>query len=220
MSTVTLHTDIEQGTAEWLKLRAGWPTTSRFGDIVDSKWAMRKGETPKTYMAQLAGEQLMGYPLDDFTTEFADRGHMLETEALPYYELETDNGCDRIGFVTNERVCAGCSPDALVDYDYEAKRYRGAVEVKAPLAVSKSAGYIKALWGTEAEAVKAHAAQVQGQILVCELDWVDLVYYHPDLPRRIIRVYPDDEAQANLAIYVPEFAAELAVKVAKLKQLK
>ena len=40
--------------------------------------------------------------------------------------------------------------------------------------------------------------QVQGEIMVCELDWVDLVLYHPKLPLVVMRATKNTRIQHKL----------------------
>ena len=61
-----------------------------------------------------------------------------------------------------------------------------------------------------------YIAQVQGQMLIAERQYCDLVFYHPDLPIKIIRVVPDStiingllEAQAKVTNKRDEIVAEL-----------
>lgn len=182
-----------QGSGDWFALHVGIPTASQFDQLITPEGKRRTGEMPRTFAARLAGERFLQSALvDDFSTAFSDRGTMLEADAIPWYELTRDVDVMRVGFATLDDGSAGCSPDGLVGE-------LGAIEVKCPAAISKSAQYIKSLVADEKKAAADYIAQIQGQIWICELDWCDLVFYHPELPKRVIRIYRDAEFIAELA---------------------
>jgi hypothetical protein len=93
---ITIH-KVEQGTPEWLELRAGKHTGS-------SAYRLLRGYTDPPQESTFGG---------NFWTK---RGHILEDEALELYEAITKQTVTRPGFVTNENwpLC-GYSPDALTD---------------------------------------------------------------------------------------------------------
>ena len=43
-----------------------------------------------------------------------------------------------------------------------------------------------------------YVQQTQGQILLAEREWCDLIFHHPDLPQLIIRQMPDKAIHAAL----------------------
>ena len=72
----------EQGSDEWVNLRCGRPTSSQFKQIITPA----KMEYPKkgtdTYKAELLAELLLGRPVYKKTSEWMDRGKIMEAEAL------------------------------------------------------------------------------------------------------------------------------------------
>lgn len=94
---VTIHR-VEQGTPEWLALRAGKYTGSGADKV------LKFGAIPYS----LANSS-------DFKGNFwTKRGHILEEEAIYLYEQITKNAVDRPGFITNSKYpSAGYSPDGL-----------------------------------------------------------------------------------------------------------
>lgn len=178
----------EQGSEEWFALRGGIPTASQFSKLVTSK-----GEPSKSmaeYAMVLAAERWAGKPVDAWEgNQYTDRGTELEPAARAFYEFITDNEVQEIGFVTDNDGQYGCSPDGLVG---EA----GGVEFKCQIAKE----HIKTLlyYKKHGRCPTTYVQQTQGEIMVCERDWFDLVFYHPDLPSIIIRQEPDQQVLNGL----------------------
>src|SRR5574338_1006857 len=55
--------EVEQGTLDWLRLHIGIPTASGLDNLLDSKFALRTGEMPKTYLFKKVAESWRGQPL-------------------------------------------------------------------------------------------------------------------------------------------------------------
>lgn len=173
--------ECDQNSDEWLALRAGKPTASAFSKLVTSAGAISK--SMPEYAVTLAGELYAGRPLDAFEgNKWTERGHELEDAARAKYEMRFDVDAEQIGFVTDYDERYGCSPDSLVGDD-------GMLEIKC----LKAENHIKALmyYNKHNKAPTTYVPQVQGQMLVCERAWCDLVFYHPDLPMLVIRNTPD-----------------------------
>lgn len=188
--------DVDQNTDEWMALRAGKPTASAFNQIITSKG--EPSTSLKKYAMQLAGGLYAGEPLDSWEGDkYTERGHEVEAEAVDYYEL-INGPTDQIGFITDDLERYGCSPDRLVGAD-------GLLEIKClPKLHIEALLYYKKTKGIPTK----HVAQVQGQLLVSERKWVDVLYYHSDLPKIIIRIEPDKEfikkLQGQLALVLSE----------------
>lgn len=172
--------DCEQGSDEWHALRAGRPTASEFSKLVSGTG---KASTQVAgYAATLAAEFYAGRPLERFEGNRAtERGHEIEPEARSAYEFLNDCETVQVGFITN--FDAGCSPDSMVG-DV------GLLEIKSQLAK----GHVETLayHHKHRKCPPGYYSQVQGQLLVCEREWCDLVFHHPDLPGLTIRVDRDE----------------------------
>ena len=83
---------------------------------------------------------------------------------------------------------AGCSPDGYVDTD-------GLVEIKCQL----PKGHVQTLayYSRNRQAPPDYIPQVQGQLWVTGREWCDLFFFHPDLPKLVIRI-PRDDKYINL----------------------
>lgn len=185
--------DVEQGTDEWYALRAGIPTASEFSKLVTST-----GEPSKSlsgYAVTLAGEKYAGKPLDAFQgNSWTDRGKEMEAGALAYYEFVHDVEIERVGFVTDDAGSMGCSPDGLIGED-------GMIEVKC----LKAETHIETIqyFQKHKKCPPKYVQQTQGQMMICQRDWCDLIFYHPDLPSFVIRQLPNVDLMQAIANQIP-----------------
>ncbi len=195
---------MEQNTPEWLKVRLGIPTASRFHDIVSnatgelSRARDKKGlsEVAKKYVYSLVAETLLGHPLEEApgTPWAMARGKQLEAAAIEQYAFTHDVEVRRLGFVTTDDRRIGCSPDALII------GARGGVETKCLLDVAHIGLFID---GPD----DRFKPQVQGCLATCELEYWDLHGYHPELPPVTIRTYRDEPYIAKMGAALTEFLA-------------
>lgn len=182
-----IYNDIEQGSPEWHRLRAGIPTSSCAKLLVTSLG--KPSKSADTYALTLAGEKYAGEPLDAWEgNKWTDRGHELEDLAIADYELTNGVDVERVGFVTTDDGKAGSSPDGIVG--------KGLVEVKC----LKAENHIKAIMYIQknGKVSSDYIAQIQDQMLVCEAGWVDSIFYHPSLPGIVCRSKPIKEMQEAL----------------------
>lgn len=176
--------DFEQGTPEWFAARIGIPTASLFGKLVTPTGKVSKQAQGLIY--KLLDEMRTGHPSDDFGgTEWTIRGNQLEDEAVNFYEFETGNKTQKIGFITDDNNTWGCSPDRLVNDD-------GILEIKCPAGWT----HIENLLRDDIDPI--YKPQTQGQIIISERDYCDWMSYHPEMPPKIIRVKKDNDYCATL----------------------
>ena len=186
--------DFLQGSQEWINVRLGIPTASRFSDILTpAKWELSKSAIG--YRHELCAEWILGNPVKPFKHAWTDRGSNLEQEGLDAYAFEKNTPVEQVGFITLDDGRAGASPDALV------VGVAGGVENKTLSAVN----HVAALLG---EADK-YTMQIAGQMWIGELEWVDRVYFNPAMPLVIQRVERDDALIDKLAGAVLEFCDRL-----------
>jgi hypothetical protein len=195
--------DVPQNSEEWLALRLGVPTASRFGTILAKG---RDGKSPsvtrREYMAKLAGEIITGQPTENYTNGYMARGHEVEPEARAAYAFLRDLDPTPVGFIRNGRV--GASPDSLVGLS-------GLLEIKSKAPHLWIECMCRDAFPPE------HAAQVQGQLWVAERDWCDLVVYFPGMPLQVYRAGRDEAYIANLARAVTAFVEELDELVERIR---
>ena len=166
--------DIEQGSDEWFDLRLGKITSSHFADIMAysinraevfddlAKW----GESAKKYAIRLALERITGKRIDTFSNDWMKQGNELEPVARLKYECKAFQLVKNGGlFIDGE---FGTSPDGLIT--------DGGIEIKC---VKQNTHYN--VIESEYYDVK-YKWQIQGQMLIAELDYVDFVSYCADYP--------------------------------------
>ena len=181
------HYEDEQGTELWHLHRVGKPTASRGSDLITSTGSPSKSYT--RYAEELAADMYAGQSLSSFEGNSAtQRGNQLEPEALAYYSFERSVDVVTCGFFTDTLDRYGASPDGLVGDD-------GLIEIKN----QQSGGHVKTAiaYHKTKKPPTSYIAQIAMQLLVTDRAWCDLVLYHPDLPKSIIRIERDvkfDEA--------------------------
>lgn len=190
--------DVEQGTAEWFRVRAGMPTASEFATVMAKGKDGGESKTRRTYMLKLAGEILTGEPMDVYTNIHMERGKMMEEEARDLYSFSADAEPLRVGFIINGRK--GCSPDSLIGD-------KGMVEIKTQLPHLLIDTLLRGDFPPE------HKAQCQGALWVAEREWIDIAVYWPKLPLFVKRAVRDDAYIAKLSAAVDLFNFELAETV-------
>lgn len=198
--------DVEQRTPEWYALRTGIPTASEFSKIITSRGEPSKQATG--YAMTLAAEIFAGKPVDAWEgNAWTERGRELEEHAAGLYAFAHDVTVDPVGFITGNDM--GCSPDGLVGDD-------GMVEIKC----LKAENHVKAILYHQkhGKCPTDYVQQTQGQMLIAERDWCDLVFYHPELPLLTIRQHADGEIFKAITEAVPGLLAERDRIVAALNE--
>lgn len=197
---------VEQNTDEWLALRAGKPTASEFSKLITSTGAPSK--SLQGYAETLAGELYAGKPLNLWEgNQFTERGHEVEDEARLAYEMRTGATVEQVGFVTDDLVMYGCSPDGVV-------KGGGLVEIKC---LPRKHISVLLYWKKHGRCPPDYIQQTQGQMLVTGESWCDIVFYQPDLPMLVIREEPDPDVRIGLKA---QLTACLAARDEVLKTLE
>lgn len=201
-----------QGSAEWLRARAGIFTASTFADLMA---VTRSG--PSTSRARLitklAIERITGEAQTTFQNDAMRRGNELEPFARAAYEAETGVFVQTVGLALHDRYpFVGASMDGLVGDD-------GLVEFKAPDNQDK---HVQAL--RDGAHAKEYSDQIQGQLWVSGRQWCDAVSYDPRFPDglqlAIKRVARDAAAIAKLEDAAIKANAEAEALVAELMAMR
>jgi hypothetical protein len=194
-----------QGSERWHRLRLGIPTASCFAKIVTPGGKLSKQSD--AYLHRLLAEWLFGAPLEDpestYRSEWMQRGHDLEEAAVRAYEFQTGQEAEQVGFITSDDGNVGCSPDRLIGEI-------GLLEIKVP-APPTHVGYM-----LTSSIEQDYTPQLQGQLLLTERRWVDIVSYCPPFPLVIIRVERDGSYQTALAEALDQFVVGLLAARDKL----
>jgi putative phage-type endonuclease len=196
--------DIPQGSDEWLALRFGWITASKFKDVL----AKGQGKTRKSYMYQLAAEALTGERVETYSNEYMEWGTLTEPQARAMYELDSGNTVDEVSFIKlDEPNKIGCSPDGLIGDD-------GMVEIKCPKTTTQIETFLSG------KMPSGHRAQVQGQLWVSGRQWTDFVSFDPRIDGEssyfCVRVERDEEYIKEIEHACFQFAADLKLMLISL----
>jgi|WetSurMetagenome_2_1015567.scaffolds.fasta_scaffold233068_2 hypothetical protein len=192
----------EQNTDEWRRARAGIVTASTFSTVLAKGKGGGESLTRQKLLYRLAGEIITGEAAETFSNGAMERGHAMEEEARDLYAFINDVEPELVGFIRNGRK--GASPDALTGVS-------GLLEIKT----HKPEILIPMIFKDEFP--PEHIAQTQGQLWVCEREWVDLICYWPGMPPFVKRAVRDDDYIKTLDSAVEQFNSELDAIVERLR---
>lgn len=195
--------NIDQSGEEWLDLRMGFVTASRFKDVM----AKGAGKTRKAYMIEIASEIITGQREEKFSSSYIEWGTETEPQARAMYELDTGYSVEEIAFAHFDDVKIGCSPDGI-------PHPKGLVEFKCPKTTTQIETYLSG------KMPPSHKPQVQGQMWVMEKEWCDFVSFDPRINGQasyfMQRIERDDEYIEELGKECDKFIKELNCMVEKL----
>lgn len=176
----TLDDPQEAAREEWMRLRSGRFTCSRFGDLMVSgrKKDEPFGVTAKTYIWQIAAERAGSFKFE-FDSAPTRWGKEHEFQVIVNYCLK--NAIDNMKHGPDTwhefQDYAGGTPDALIDED-------GCLEIKCPYDPSVHIRYID-----EGGVPQQYRWQVIGHLLVTGRQWCDFVSFDPRVELQHLRTY-------------------------------
>lgn len=189
-----IHHDYEQGSEQWLKVRKGVVTGSRFKDCRDKLKSGGPSKACIAYAQDTARERIGGAAPAKFQNAAMRTGKEQESPARIRYERLTGNLVEEVGFFTTEDGLFGLSPDGLVDDD-------GVLEIKTM--VSSDTLFTAVADGD----VSAYMDQCLGYLWLLGRKWVDLVLWTPDLDLLVIhRINRKEDAIEALESDLMDFA--------------
>lgn len=208
-----IYHDFAQQSEEWYRARLGVATASCFDKIITPK-KLELSKSAEDYAFTLVGEMVTGESAEKFQSYWMERGAMMEVEARMQYEVITDLKLDRGGFITNDAMTRGASPDVRV---FDGSRCVGGAEIKCP----SPAVHIANLKRMRDHGVidPSYIPQVQGQILIGGFDFIDWFSYHPNFPPAHIRTYRDDEFCGALEGHLNTFDGMVDDVIAMLEKM-
>lgn len=188
----------EQGSEEWLSVRRGVITGSRFKDARDKLKSGQPSKACIAYAMDTARERIGGCAPAKFQNAAMRTGTEQEPLARMAYERRTGNLVQEVGFFTTEDGCFGLSPDGLIDDD-------GVLEIKTMVGSDT-------LFTAVADGdISAYMDQCLGYLWLLGRQWVDLVLWCPDLNHMVIhRINRDEDAIEKLESDLMAFARMVA----------
>jgi len=194
----------EQGGEEWIRLRLSIPTASCFDQIITPK-TMKLSASSPTYMHVLLAQWITGEPLDTFEGDWTRHGHEYEDESRSSYAFASGQSIEQVCLITTNDGMVGASPDGMVGDD-------GLVELKC----TKGNTHVAYLLKRDVD--EKYRTQLQGQLWVCEREWVDIQSYCVGFPSVVIRVNRDDDYISKLSDAVLSFVDVMLETREKLTQ--
>lgn len=214
-----IHTDIEQNSVDWMILRSGKITASEMDALISPTGEIRKGDMPKTYLAQKLAERWTGGPLPSLQGIFdMEQGKILEERAKPAFTLHTGIEIQNVAFIESDDGQCGCSPDGFISVRFGAPmgnfvEVGTGVEIKCPR-VDTHIGYLLA-----GVIPKQYIAQVQGSMFVTGFAEWHFFSYRSQFPPLHLIIVRDEKFQANLKQAVADFCGALDAGMKKLEEL-
>ena len=205
-----IYHEVAQQSPEWFRMRLGLATASCFDKIITPKTA-EPSKSMDDYANSLIGELITGESSEKFQSYWMERGAQMEAEASASYEVITDFTLDRGGFLTDDNMTVGASPDRRV---LKLGSVVGGVEIKCPKPETHIANLLR-----KGEIDPSYKPQVQGQILIGEFEFVDWFSYHPDMPPAHIRTYRDDAYCEKLKRALDAFTGLMDEKISVLTNI-
>lgn len=195
--------DIAQGSDEWLELRLGKVTGSKFSTVMSKGRGNAVSKTRQSYMYELAAERLTNEQTQTFSNEWMERGSRLENEARTLYEFTKDIDVEQVTFVEVNENC-GVSPDGLIGVC-------SGLEIKCP----KPSTHIEYLKTGKLPSI--YVAQVQGCMWATSSSTWDFMSYCPGIKPLILTIQRDNEYIKTLESEIEKFTVELLGLVEGLK---
>ncbi len=191
--------DYEQRSPEWLALRKGKITATKFAEARNN-YGFR---SPKD-----VAEEIKGHTEPQFTDDQKRRmayGVEMEPVARDYYCSKTNSKVLEVGFaIWKKNLKIGCSVDGIVIDS--AGEWLGLVEIKCPEYFPKK--YPKNPETGDMTFIPSnYVDQIQGCLMIFDLPWCDFVVYSKDY-QLIHRVYKDEEYCRRLHSDLEEFIEE------------
>jgi len=204
---VKIHTDIEQGSLEWLTLRAGKVTASEMDALITPLGKVKTGDGPRTYLYQKLAEAWTGGPVMSLQGVFdVEQGQILEEKAKPAFTIETGLELRNVAFIESDDGRCGCSPDGVTETGI-------GVEIKCP----RIETHIRYL--VEGRLPVDYIAQVQGSMFVTgDTKWM-FFSYRRKMPPLILTVNRDNAFQKAISEVLAVFTAAFDAGMKRLSEI-
>lgn len=197
--------EIEQGTTEWHRMRAGVITASKVHDII--KKGRSKGgysAARQVYMNELIAQVCTGLLPDELTAKQVMWGKDNEPKALALYDPFEEKNIHQIAFIYGMDMRCGVSPDALVNDN-------GGLEIKCPWTTSQ---YIDQLLGGEPK--PEYLTQMQYSMWLTKREYWDFANYDPRMKKNNIKIVTHEPDLKLFEVFdneIPKFIEDMDKKL-------
>lgn len=195
--TLTIYSDLTQGTDEWLEARRGILTASVIGKLITPTLRVADNDTSRGLLATLVAERIAGHV--DPTYVNADMWRGVEEEPFARDAYATHHApVTEVGFMvrtTSDGHRVGYSPDGLVGDD-------GLIEIKSRLGKK----HIQTVLDDAPPA--ENMAQLQCGLWVSGRAWIDYVSFCGGMALWVKRVEPDPKWHNVIEAAVEKFETD------------
>lgn len=203
--TATYHSNVEQGSDEWLQMRCGLITASEMRLILTPTLKAANNDKTRAHAYELAYQRITNHVAPQYISDAMLRGQEDEIYARQAY-ADHYAPVTETGFVTNDQwgFTIGYSPDGLVGDD-------GLIECK-----SRDGKYQVQTIASDA-VPDDYTLQLQTGLLVTGRKWIDFISYCGGLPVFVKRVEPDLEVQEAIIAAATGFEERIAEIVSEYR---
>lgn len=202
-----IHTGVDQGSLQWMLLRAGKITASEADALVSPLGKVRDSEGVDTYLSQKLVELWTGGPLPQLQGVFdMSQGQILEERARPAFTIHTGIEVTTAAFIESDDGRCGCSPDAMIGET-------SGVEIKC-CTMPVSVKYLLA-----GKLPKEYAAQVQFSMWVTGFHTWHFFSYNRQFPPLHLVISRDENFQRAITCAVEDFIGLLDASMLRLEAL-
>lgn len=208
-----IHYDLEQGSADWLAMRAGSATASRLVDaLAKLKDPAKEAAARRDYRKELAWERLTGKSMRHYVSPAMEWGTENEPMARTEYELMTGNEVTPIGLAMHPSIkWFSASTDGLVGRD-------GLLEIKCLTPLN----HLDVL--AKEEIPTDYHWQMLAGMACTERQWCDFVSFDPRMPDGlklfVKRMERDDPLIRGMECDVQQFLKEVDALVKEIEAKK
>lgn len=195
----------QQGSEAWHNARAGVVTASELHLVLTNSGDFRSGDGPHSYLCRKLAERWLGKPIDTGSSFAMEQGSILETEAIPWFELRFNADVKRVGFLLADDRRFGCSPDGLIAPNT-------GLEIKCP----QPTNHMEYL--LNGGVPNKYVLQLQGAMYVTGAQEWTFLSYHREFPPLIAVARRDSRIMDAIAAVTEKIEAEMR-KAIKLLEM-
>ena len=177
-----IHTDLEQGSPEWLAARLGLMTASEMNLVLTPTLKASNNEKTRAHVFEIAAQRITDWTEPTYIGDAMLRGHADEITARDIY-TDKEAPVEEMGFITRD------FGDFTLGYSPDGAGVLGSFGIECKSRVQKH--HIKTV--IENEAPTEHMLQMQTGMLITGWDYIDYISFCAGMPMCVIRVEPDQK---------------------------